>query len=249
MMVSVCILHNMSSYIDINTTELRHFSEIVRKKLPKAFNYAAGHTLNDLAFGTREEGIHYINQTMIVRNKRFVESSMRVQRARFAAGIDRMQSIVGSIRRDRFTGWQEQITAAQIPRGRAITKAARGGSVLRRVAPKARLRPGSPFKSPRDYAGRSARERANTMMQTLDREGNRNPFILYGHRTLSSGLWKFGSGQKGKRKLIILQLFGRSARVRRDRWMDVATKRFIKSNPIGKIFERQAKRSLERLQK
>lgn len=233
--------------LKIYTDEFREYKKLMRKKMPRAFAYAAGYTLNDLAFGTREEGLNYINQTMIVRNKAFVRSRLYAQRAKFSEGIDRMESIAGSLAARDFTGWREQITGEQMARGRAITKASRGGSVTRRVRPSARLRSGTTFTSPKAFRGRSQRERANTMLQTLDRDGNRNPFILYGHRTLSSGLWKFGSGRRGKRKLILLQLFGKSARVRRDNWIEASAKRFIKANPIGRLFAQNAAKSISKI--
>jgi hypothetical protein len=211
----------------------------------RKFNKAAGLTLNDFAFGSREQSYRYIESNMIVRSPGFVKRSLWAERATFADGLDKMQSKMGSIRRDRFTGWREQIEGSQMPRDRAITVGARGGSKRRRVGPQARLRPGKSWRRPDQYKARTARNRANAMIQALDQEGYRQPFLVYGHRTLSSGLWKFKGGRKGRRKLIALQLFNKTANVRRRPWMTTAVKWTFKKYPPGRTFARHAKRAFK----
>lgn len=239
---------SMTDTLYIDKRGLRAYKSFLRKLQRKLIG-AAGMTLNEFAFGSRVESIKYIQQNMTVRNQTFVKSALWAERARFAKGINGMQSKVGSVARNRFTGWKEQIQGADMPRDRAITTAARGGSRASVVARRNRLKPGKKWKEPKQFKGKTMRERANTMLQTLGRKGAKMPFIIYGHRTLPSGLWMFGGGPKDKRRLIALQLFGRKTKVRRDMWLKKAVSKYFRSNPAGHTWKKYAKQMSAKLNK
>lgn len=229
----------------VETKGIKDFQRVMRK-MPRMMTTAVGFTLNDMAFGARSEMLKYISQTMTVRNQGFIKRQMWAQRAKFSEGINRMQSVAGSVRKDRFTGWKEQVQGADMQRDRAITTDARSGSKSRQVRKGARLRPGTKWDEPRMYKGNSSRNRANTMLQTIGRTRSRKPFIIYGHRTLTSGLWMFSGGPKDKRRLVVLQLFNRSTKVRRDPWHIKATKRYLAANPPGRTFAKNATKAVKK---
>jgi hypothetical protein len=232
----------------IDTKGLKDYRRLM-KKMPRKMVGIVGFTLNDFAFGTRDESIRYINETMTVRNQGFVRRQLWAQRAKFAAGINGMQSIAGSVRKDRFTGWREQIQGADMPRDRAITTSARGGSRARQVRRTARLMPGTKWDEPRQFQGKNARQRANEMLQELGRGRKRRPFLIYGHRTIESGLYMFGGGAKGKRKLIALQIFNRSVSVGRDPWHKKSVQRYFRARPPGRTFAKNANKAFKRMMK
>lgn len=232
----------------VDTKGLKEYRRLM-KKMPRKMVPIVGFTLNDFAFGTRDESIKYINASMTVRNQAFVKRNLWAQRAKFAAGINGMQSIAGSTRKDRFTGWKEQVQGSDMPRERAITTAARGGSRVRQVRRTARLKPGAKWDEPRQFKGDTARQRANAMLQELGRSRKRKPFMIYGHRSIESGLYMFGGGAKGSRKLIALQIFNRPVRVGRDPWHKKAAQRYFRAHPAGRTFAKNANKAFKRMMK
>lgn len=231
-------------YIDKNSK--RKFKKQL-SKLQRKFVGAAGMTLNDFAFGARKEYVDVIHSRMQVRNTGFIKRQLWAEQAKFSQGINHMQSKAGSRDKNNFSGWREQIEGSRMKRDKAITLAARGGSSGRRVKPSVRMRKGKNWKQPRHYKGRGMRGKADAMLQQLGREGYRQPFVIYGHRTLPSGLWMFGGGPRDRRRLVALQLFGERAKVRRLMWMPIANKLYFNSNPPGRTWERHAKKQFSKL--
>ena len=78
------------------------------------------------------------------------------------------------------------------------------------------------------------------MLWHLDREGYRKPFVVHGHDKIASGLYKFWGGRRGKRKVLVLQLFKKRTRVRRRPWMTTATNWALKKRPPGRTFAHHA---------
>jgi hypothetical protein len=180
--------------------------------------------LNRAAFGSRDEILKYFNRHMEVRSPGFVKGRVRVKKA---SRIKR-ESIVGSVRAARHTGWAEQEGLAEDKRDKTLTLESRGGRKNKRVSPSLRMKKGKSRPRPTDYPGRTKRQRANAMLQDLGRKRNKRPFIIFGHRKLPAGLWRFGEGVPGKRKLIPIQLFGdKPAKTRKSPWMRSSTKNYF----------------------
>jgi hypothetical protein len=96
------------------------------KRFPKGFQWATANILNDFGFVTRQAQIEAIQETMQVRNDRFLNSSMRVVKTRGSISVLSQKVIIGSRVRPRFSGWQEQIEGGG--KKRVFTTASRGGN-------------------------------------------------------------------------------------------------------------------------
>jgi len=231
----------MTDAFQFTKTEFSAFSKLL-VRAPRALTKAYGMTLNDLAYNARQQSFKYIDQTMTVRSKQFVSSKLRFERAKFSDGINNMQSVMGSVGGPRFTGWREQMDGSDMPRDRAITTQARRGSTTNRVAPRARLRPGKSWKSPRSYKGRSRTAKATAMLQHLSRIKYRQPFLVYGHSRVQPGIWIFKAG-----KLTPLQLFKRSVTVKKDPWINNAVRDSLRAHPFRRILIKRAKKELRNI--
>lgn len=228
---------------EMNTRDLAKLLKYL-KTAPKRFAAAQTMWVNRAAFGTRDNILDHIRSTMIVRKESFLKSRVRVKKApRGSMGSNR-EAVVGSIRTARHTGWAEQEGLKEDKRDKVITPGARGGNVRKTVRPSARLRKGRNRPSPAKYPGRTRRQRANTMLQVIGRTRSKKPFIITGHRSLPSGLWRFGNGPKGKRDLEPLQLFKtRPARPRRNPWMTKSVDRYFSRIDRRKVWGDIVKRA------
>ena len=219
---------------DMNAKDLTKLLKYL-KTAPKKFAAAQTMWVNRAAFGSRDNILKHIKTTMIVRKESFLKSRIRVKKA--SGGSANREAIVGSVRAARHTGWAEQEGLKEDKRDKVITPAARGGNLRKAVRPSARLRKGRNHPTPARYPGKgkrsqakTAHQRANAMLQVLGHTRTRKPFIVTGHRKLPSGLWRFGAGAKGKRKLEPLQLFKhRPARPQKNPWMSGSVKKYFKN--------------------
>ena len=220
--------------------ELKKWTKFM-KQAPKLVKRAVAGTLNTFAFETRKKALHIIMTNMTVRARKFVEGSMRVDKAKAGQSINQQHSVVGSIKRPRFTGWEEQQTGKKTKRNRVATALARGGNMSGKVKPSARMKQSNTFQSPDDYPGTTKHNRAVVMLQVLFRKRSRKAFIIKGHRTLKRGLYKIK-----QKKLRMLQSFeSKNTQPKRVRWMTGAVKAFKRSADIGKIWEKNVKRVLK----
>ena len=222
--------------IDLNAKDL---AKLIRyyKTAPKKFAMAAGMWENRAAFGSRENVIEYMDRYMTVRNRGFVKSSLRVQKSRYGAAMRAQQSEMGSIKRERFTGWAEQEGLATDKRNKTIGLAARGGSIGKRVAPAARLKKGRARPKPGDYKGKSRNAKASRMLNVLHGKRYRGAFIVAGHEKVPSGLYRFGKTSKGKRSIIMLQGFKRRPkRPARRPWMRHSVKKYFRDINRKKVW-------------
>lgn len=210
---------------DVDSYELAQLASWLHKS-PKKFAAASAMWLNRAAFHTMERARGEIHDNMTIRNGSFVGSRLRYQKVARSANFAEQVSYAGSIGDGRrFTGWAEQEGVGQTKRRWVITKAARGGSYSRSVVRRNRLRGGVQRPSPRDYSGVPRSRRAIVMLSDLNRRRERNPFIVSGHPTLPSGLYRL----RGKR-LLALQLFGRRpAATKPQHWLRDATSSYFRT--------------------
>ena len=198
------------------------------RRYPKKYAAAAAMWVNRAAFGTRTNVLDYMNRNMTIRSPGFLKGRVRVEKASSRQGSIRVQqATVGSIKADRHTGWAEQEGLKVDRRKKTVTMAARGGVLSKKVKPSLRMKPGKSRPKPGDYAGRTRRGRANVMLQELGRKRYRGAFVMYGHRKLRPGLYKFGPGPKGEQSLEAIQLFKRRpAKPQSKPWMRHSVRKY-----------------------
>lgn len=229
----------MAQLFDIEAKNLIRLHRFYRRA-PRQFARAAANVLTSFAFGNRSESLDIIKSKMTVRNERFVKGSVRVEKARGNVPLSAQQSRVGSIQRDRFTGWVEQETGQKTTRTRTSTLLARGGNISRQVRPAFRLKPGNKFASPDDFPGQSPQHRVTVMLQTLSRQKSIRPFIIKGHRKFKSGLYKFL-----RKKIRRIQTFKNPKQPKRVRWLTLGRFKYFKSTNIDQVWAGALKRVLK----
>lgn len=183
------------------------------RALPAMHGRAGINLNNTLAFKLRPEMLKEIESSMTIRSPRFVRGSLRIKKASFR---DRVAE-VGSIRRDRFTGWEEQETGKPDKRDRRQTLAARLDNRKRRVAPRFRLKSGKArFVRPSDQGLKNVSSDVPVFLQILDRNKHRAPFYIpVRYKRLQRGIYIFKA--KKIRRVQILDAKGKS--ISRNRWM------------------------------
>ena len=185
-----------------------------------------------------------MRSTMTVRNDSFLRSRIRVKKAPGGASMANKEAVVGSVRAARHTGWAEQEGLKPDNREKVITPLARGGSNKKRVRPAMRMKKGKKHPRPGDFKGSSARHRATVMLQTIGRTRSKKPFVIHGHPKISPGLWRFGRGSKGRRKLEPLQLFKeKPATPVRNLWMTKSVDRYFRKLDKKRVWGNIIKRA------
>ena len=216
---------------------LRKFFQVA----PRAFARSISSTLNDVAFGVRRENLAVINREMIVRNPRFVESRIKVEKSRLNQG-GQMHSIVGSILSPRFSGWTEQETGKESDRHRALTIMARKGDIRKQAASYARLKGGDIITSYQAGLGSVKRiYQQYAFVQLLTRNKWRKPFILGKSWNHKAGLLRLKGG-----KVERLQSFGENLRPKRVKWMQKGISKYIQGNRIATDWAKNVYRELAR---
>ena len=160
------------------TADLSDLRKLERffKRTPSQLPRSTASVLSGMAFEARKIDIEILSRNLVVRNRKFVESSIRVQKAR-SGRIETQVALVGSINRPRFTGWAEQETGAIPKQERAATLRARGGSKRGQIQSKARLRKSNQFHKPEQFQGRNLQQRFGFMMRVLNTRGGSQYFI------------------------------------------------------------------------
>jgi hypothetical protein len=118
-------------------------------KQPKLMRIACGRMLTEFAFGTRTRAIGRIGALMTVRNPRFVASRIQVTKANSGRPIAQQAAWVGSVAKERFSGWTEQEKGARPLINRTVSLlGGRGGNITKQARPSIRLKPGVDIVSP-----------------------------------------------------------------------------------------------------
>lgn len=241
----------MSIDLQISDRELREWRRIMFR-FPREFKRASANTLNAYAFGTRKIALRNIKREMHMRNTRFVQGRVQVQKALGYQPIGAQYSEVGSVAAPRFTGWEEQESGAPASnKGRFATLLGRGGAEPKQITGQYRFKPGRTFDSPNDIRVRdtiSKRGRVIKFLYERSHGRKRKPFLILGHPGFVGGLYKFkAGGRRYGRKLQLLQgIHQRAARVRRVRWMSAASDKYLGSVDPYRVWERALMRALPR---
>ena len=178
------------------------------KKAPKQFSRASAGMINNLAFQTRTAALVNIAADMNIRADKFINSRMRVNRAR-AVPISQQKAEVGSLPTSRFSGWIEQETGKAPLRTRTFGIAARRGKQKNKASAKARLKPVNQFFSVDDFDMPHAAggdHRTQIFLQLMSKEHANKPFVMRRkYRKMRKGLYVFS--KRGRLKQ--LQEFGK----------------------------------------
>lgn len=172
---------------------------------PRLLRPVTANVLNSLAFDNRKLNVRNISNSMIIRNRRFLESSLQVQKTH-SGPIDRQIAYSGSVNRPRFTGWEEQQEGKTSKTKRAVTLAGRRGSKKNIAISKARLKPGNKFYKPSQFPGPTTKSKFNFMMRVLNNRGS-GEFIITNSLRTQRGHLRPGLYQLRGHKLRSLQQF------------------------------------------
>lgn len=215
--------------LDIETKNLVELTKWLRTA-DRKFAIASAMWLNRAAYHTRIGAGKNIEKKMTVRSSKFIQGRLRYEKVRHSASLREQVAFAGSVETKRFGAWAaqepESATKKEGARKRTITLAARSGNKSKRVAPRARLKPGKKFISPADYHGRSNQARGNMMLQHLDRINYRKPFLIRKFHGLKSGLY-IRKGRRGN--LVALQIFKKPKSTKKRAWNRPAAERYFRT--------------------
>jgi len=160
---------------DFLRMDLHEFGELYAffERMPSLVRPAVAQLLNDLAFRGREVAIDTLGKRVIIRNRRFALSRMRVQKTG-AKPIAQQQVILGSIitigkgghvSQD---GWASLQRGGDATRNRVLTLAARGGQKEKQASASSRLKPSTDFPKPEDWGDiANPRSRMQAMIRVM----------------------------------------------------------------------------------
>lgn len=222
----------MSKLFDVQARDIVDLIKFY-KNAPKQFQRASGMVLNSFAFGTRKAATDTINDEMTVRNQRFVSSSLLVDKTPLNVKFTAQEATVGSIKRDRFSGWEEQQTGKRRKKTRVATLLARGQSDTKQIKPAARMKTGKDFPEPKGNPV--------AMLNMLKRKKHRKPFILRKFSKFKPGLYKFLRG-----KIVKLQDFdSKKAQPKRLDWMGISIDKYFRQHPVRQTWADALRRVLK----
>jgi len=192
------------------------------KDATKRIRIATSIYLTGLAIQGEEQAWEEIQNTQIVRSKKFIRSRLSHVAASRAQEPNRQRATMGSRSSPRFSAWREQETGGASKERVGMTLA-RGRTRRGKLKPSYRLKPGrylpNPENTPIKHA-KSAGHRAHIFLRMMSRE-KKVPFVLFGHWALPAGLWilegRRGKGQWPRPRL--LQAFHANTKIKRTRWM------------------------------
>lgn len=232
--------------IKIDNTQLKIFAKMC-KDAPQSFNVVTAEYLNASAFRHRELNIKSLESKMVIRDKRFLLSSLRVEKTR-PLPIDKQIAISGSINRPRFSGWKEQETGQTPVHKRVSTPTARGGSMRGKIQTKARLKPGNVIYKPEQYQGKSYQLKFYFMMRVLGSRGGGQFLVSQRIPTKKGGLNPGLYNLKGRKVSLLQKLKGmQSKRIewQSKDWSDIKRRAELNSKRSLDIWKaRQAAKGL-----
>lgn len=217
----------------IDKTALDKHAKFMRES-PKQFSYAAAGVMNTMAFQTRMNDIKNLSSTMTIRDPRFLNNSLRVDKAKGGKNFALIEAHVYSIKRDRFSGWEEQETGKQKPRERAGTLAARGGNKSAKMKNTARFRSANKFYRPSQFRAKTEKSQYMAMIRVMATRGG-GEFLLSDpihtkRGALGRGLYSFK-----KNRITRLQKLEGIAKTRQTGWRSRSIKQ-LDNVDFGKVW-------------
>lgn len=229
----------MSDIFQVNQGDLKKLQKFFQNS-PRDFRIATAGILNSLAFQTRKNDIKEITGNMIIRNRRFVESSIQVEKTR-ANSIESQIAYEGSVNRKDFSGWKEQEYGTDSIKHRAGTIHSRGGSKMSVMKAKARMKPSNKFYKPSQFSAKNKKSSFQFMLRVLATRGGGEFFLDENIQTKSGVLGK-GLYELRQHKIKKLQRIGGLNRPRRTSWHTRALLELTHSNQIEQIWNQQLQR-------
>lgn len=184
----------------VNKTDLKKLEQFF-KDCPNLLRPVTANVLNSLAFDNRKLNLRNIENSMIIRKRKFVESSLQVQKAK-SGKIEGQIAYSGSVKRQNFTGWEEQQEGRPPKTKRAITLSGRRGIKRNIAISRARLKSSNKFYKPSQFPGQDNKSKFMFMMRVLNSRGG-GEFIIDKH----TGRMKSGLYQLKRHKISMLQKF------------------------------------------
>lgn len=202
-------------------------------KAPRKYSMAAGMVLNQFAYGTYENSTKAIMWGLTIRKYSLIRWALRYEKTSTRVPINAMESSAYSIRRGKFTGWDEQETGRKTERTRVASLLARGQKTTGQIGTPYRLYRGRKFLRPDDYPGKSSHHRAQMLLLDLARVNWKDPFVVWGHKRMPPGLYKFRGRKtkRGMRRPMLLQSFDpQRVQPRAYKWMTISRNWYFQEN-------------------
>jgi hypothetical protein len=211
------------------------------REFPKESEQAVSGILNDLAYQTRQNDIENISGNMIIRNRQFLERSLQYTKAR-PGRIESQVAYVYSVKRERFTGWEEQQTGRNAVKERSATLPARGGSRAGVMNRKSRLR--GQFYKPQQFQGHNIKQRFQFMMRVLNTRGG-GEFIVSDSIPTKRGTLKRGLYSLRNHQLTKYQSF-EDKPIKQLRWRNMSLDQLARRNNINKLWSTHLNRVINK---
>jgi hypothetical protein len=210
----------MNNYT-LNDRDLKMLLKYYRNA-PRLYARCAAQYISHAAYNTRQLAVRRVSRTMTVRSPSLVRRMMRYTPAR-GSNFGALIATAGSVRMARHTSWAAQEGLSSKKSTKTITRAARRGRLSNRVAPLARLKP-SRRKAPLTKGGGGQAQWKKRLWQ-LSKKNWRLPFTIINSQRLPSGLYQFGRGAPGHRKIKLLQIFNKPPKATgRNPWLQSSVK-------------------------
>ena len=219
--------------MDVNLDELEKLKRWYGKQHGRV-RLATGAMLNSFAFGTRTQAIGHINETMTVRNSKFVSGSMRVSKANIESPVPRQKAVTGSIFRPRFSGWVEQEFGTGQNRSRSATLAGRGNTFAKQIRHVVRLKPRNTVVTRAEYGMASSHLNKQFIAAALRKKENR--LIRIGGVLL----------KRRRKKFEVVQLLKKPKQPKRDKWMLTSRNSYFRKTNLDALWRRHYRATLKR---
>ena len=229
---------------NVNQKDLKRLRGFYARKGPSLFQVTTAEILNAHAFGTRKKSLGQIERGMNVRNPRFVQSRLRVSKAR-PKPINRQFSEVGSIATRRFSGWVEQELGTRTERTRLFSIGARRGSWGKQAISEARARPGNRFIGPNDFNinAKTEEHRIAIFLRIMFKTKEKKPFIVpRRYKRMPKGIYK----RVGNKLRRYQNLEPKRVQPKRFKWLTNARNDYAKSVNVERLWASKITRVIRR---
>jgi hypothetical protein len=218
--------------LTIDLTSFHQFEKWMKNNY-KQFATVTAMVLNEFGFLCRAESIRILKQSMIIRNERFLNSSMRVTKTKGSIPVMQQQTIVGSLLIGNSSGWAPQEFGTPTRLNKLITPAGRNGDMKNELPKELRTRSKS-ILTESQFPGTSTETRTISMLRAMNTLGSDQPFRISkgAHRKLKAGLY-----QMQKRRLMRLQNFEQPTKIQRQiHWMEQSRNNVISNNKVRDLY-------------
>jgi hypothetical protein len=224
----------------IDTSGLKSYAATLKAAI-RRFNWATAYYLTELAVDCRARQQQAIEDSMIVRDKRFVSKQLVFQKAIGRQDARHQVARAGSYESPRFSGWREQVEGGDKPRV-AMTKGRTGGKQSGKMLGRVRLKPGNRFLTQHSMPIRAKDEahRVFVFLRIMSRRA-KEPFVLTsGHTRFPPGVWTLvgAHGKKRWPRPSLLQRFGANESVKKNDWNKEAANAVQRYISISTLWQR-----------